>query len=1074
MAKCLYCGEHGPDRARYCLRCGQPLSDQPPRRWETLKTVTIVFADLIGSTPLAERLGPELFRDISRRYESIAREVLERFGAMVRFVGDGAMAVFGIPQLQEDDALRAVSAAIRLRNELAGLSEQLEATLGVQLHLRIGINTGEVVDDSLPVGDSVNTAARLEQSAGQDEILIADSTRQLVKGAVITEPIRARNLRGKGFPVEVWRVLDVEQGPMGAVPASAGPFVGREHELGMLRLAFDRVLAQHTCHLITVLGEPGIGKTRLASEFERRLHRRARVIRSRCKPRGDGTGAPPLTQLLEEAVGMGPDARAAIDGRLVEVPQVDRESMRRIEELLSPQPQRDVTPEGAAWAVRHLFHSLANRRPVVILIDDLEWADPTLLRLVEYVAETSREFPILILCLARLELMERRQDWGGGKPNSTILSLLPLTHEQSRELIEGLLHPAPAVDELMASLTEAAGGNPLHAEELVTLVNERRQSPTKADPAAVEFAELSTPPTIHVLLAARIDRLSPAEQLTIERAAIVGGEFRLTEVATLAAPVGRAEVVASLSSLVRKELLRSTGAAAAVDDQFFRFRHRLMHEAAYRRVAKQARADLHERYAEWLSRSGSPRADDAEALIGHHLEAAYRYSTELRQTERARTLARQAGERLAAAGRRVVGRDDAAAVPLLARAVALLSDNDAIRRDALLDQAAAAGGTGDATWAAQVYAEALEMARSAGDERRATHALLGQLEVQWFERLQDFLEPGREQIDAAIEVFEGMQDIGGQAKAWRLLAYIEAVVGRSRAAVRASQRAIESARRSGDELLEARSQRLHCFLLDWGPTPVDDVARYCEQVLAWARRQGMPSLESDSLHILARTTAMRGDFEEARKLLGTAKNISDRGEFLIWAGWRVSAAQVELLADQPDRAEQFIQPALDQLVSRGASGSQATVAALLARSLLLQDRDEEAEQAIRICRRTAADNQLDSQIKWREVGAVLAARRGELALAQRLAEEAATLADRYEQLDSQGQAYLDLALVYRVANRHKDAGLAARTARDLFERKGNLVSAAKARGILEKLASPLIRWPGELTGPDGEGQTRPV
>jgi len=605
---CAQCGKENPDGFRFCGACGTAL-DEAPRR-QTRKTVTVLFADVVGSTALAEARDPEAMRKAMGEWFAEARTILERHGGSVeKFVGDAVMAVFGIPHVHEDDALRAVRAAAELRDPA----------------IRIGVNTGEVVageGETLVTGDAVNVAARLEQAARPGEVLIGAPTQQLVRDAVEVEPVVPLALKGKAEPVAAYRLLHVDPEAPAHARRHDTPFVARELELALLRQAYDRAVGERRCNLFTILGAAGVGKSRLAAEFLTGVE--ATVIRGRCLHYGDGITFWPVV-----------------------------EALKQLGERAEPTIARIAEGAGTAnelfWDVRKLLERVATERPLVAVFDDLHWSEPTFLDLLDHVADLSREAPILLLCLSRPELLDERPGWAGGKLNATTVLLEPLAPDDTERLLESY-----DLDEAARQrVIEAAEGNPLFAEEMAVLVS--------------EDGDVAVPPTIQALLAARLDRLRPDERTVIERGAVEGKVFHRSAVAELAPDTA---VEPQLASLVRKELIRPDRSVIA-DDDAFRFRHLLIRDAAYDALPKETRAELHARFADWLERRGSDLVERDE-ILGYHLEQAALYRAELGQPTDA--LAASAAELFLSAGRRAATRGDAAAAAgLLSRAHALLA-----------------------------------------------------------------------------------------------------------------------------------------------------------------------------------------------------------------------------------------------------------------------------------------------------------------------------------------------------------------------------------------------------------------
>ena len=402
-----------------------PTPQQQPL--EVRKTVTAIFCDVTGSTALGEVRDPELMRRVMSRYYDEMRAALEGHGGTVeKFIGDAVMAVFGTPVLHEDDALRALRAALEMRDRLATLNDELEESFGLRLEIRIGVCTGEVVagdptrGETFVTGDSVVIAQRLQAAAEPGEILVADATYRLARDEVRAEPLEPLELKGKAKPVQAHRLLALDSaGP--DVPRLRSPMVGRGRERRLLQDAFARAVQGRTCHLFTVLGPAGVGKSRLLSEGTAEIGERARVLSGSCLPYGEGITFRPIAEIVAQAFGE-EDVRAAIEAA------VGGADAAVVAERVTSIVGRDGsggTPEEAFWAVRRLFESLAQEQPLVVVFDDINWAEPTLLDLIEHVADWVRDAPLLVVCMARPELLDARGSWGGGKHNATSIFLDP-------------------------------------------------------------------------------------------------------------------------------------------------------------------------------------------------------------------------------------------------------------------------------------------------------------------------------------------------------------------------------------------------------------------------------------------------------------------------------------------------------------------------------------------------------------------------------------------------------------------------------------------------------------------------
>ncbi len=984
---------------------------------ELRKTVTIVFIDVAGWTGVGETLDPEALRSVQSRYFDEMQDALERHGGTVeKFIGDAVMAVFGIPAVHEDDALRAVRAAAEMHRRLERLNEELSRERGARIEARIGVNTGEVVAGDVSTGqrfvtgDAVTVAKRLEQAAPAGATLIGATTRALVHEVARLEPVGPLALKGREARVEAWRLVEVAPDAIGVQRHLDAPLVDRTSELARLRLAFGDAEGERSCRLVTELGVAGIGKSRLAAELLASVHGRATVLVGRCLPYGEGITFWPVVEVLRAAggadaitatLGAGEDAEAAAAA---------------LRGLLDPERAHEGNDE-IFWAVRRFLESLAAERPVVVCFEDIHWGEPTFLDLLEYLVGFMRDAPVVLLCLARPELAELRPSWLTG----TVIQLEPLSATDAGALLDQLGELDP---ETRRRIGEAAEGNPLFVEQLVQL--------------ALEGGGSALPPTIQALLAERLDRLDPGERAVIERAAIVGREFSRAEIADLVPAELRAEVGAHLLALTRKGLTRPGDGAPARDDGF-RFRHILIRDAAYDAMPKSLRAELHERYAARLD--GADHVSDREEIVGYHLEQAFRLKAELGTGDEG--LGIRAGERLWATGRRALGRGDArAAVNLLTRAAALLPEHRPARLELLPELGSALMHAGELSRADEILGEAVESASAAGDERVRLRALVEREFIRAWTRPEEGRDGLVKVAEEAIAVLTPLADDIGLAKAWWLLSDAYSIAGRWQDRSEALERALEHARR-GRSTETGTLVRVLAQSLYYGPTPADQALTRCEQFRTEA--VGDRVLDAALQSTIAGLHAMRGDFDEARALYARAVSIYDELglEFLRAVRSHVGS-EVEMLAGDPQAAERELRRGYDTLERMGERGVRSTLSAFLARALAAQGRYDEAEAYVRFSEETAGGDDLVTQVVWRTTQAVVLAHRGSLEEAEELAAEAVRMTEGTDFLDLRAGALVSLAEVLREAGPNADAEAATARAVATFEEKGNLAGARRA------------------------------
>jgi class 3 adenylate cyclase len=1061
---CPGCGQESPDRSRFCGYCGSVLVALAPSE-EVRKTVTVVFCNLKGSTELAGRLDSEALLEVLTLYVSVMKPVLERHGGTIeKYIGDVIMAVFGLPRMHEDDALRAVRAAAEMREALAELNITLRAGFGVALENRIGVSTGEVVtgvgggSPRLATGDPVKVAARLEQAAPVGEILIGESTYRLVREAVEVVPVGPLELEGKPLPVPAYRLVSVTAVARSARPRGR-PLIGRDGEMAALNAEFRRSVAGPEACLVTVVGEAGVGKSRLIEEFVGCIAGQAAVLRGRCLSYGDGITFWPLAEVLRQAAGIvaedgEEDARAKLESCLGERLA---DAASRVESVMGLS-RHSYGKDELFWAVRTVLQELARRRPLVVVFDDIHWAEPTFLELVEAILDASPGVPLLFVCAARRELGEDRPGFAAGRPAASQIELGELSQDESGLVIRNLLGEASLPKPLEQRVLGLAEGNPLFVEQMLSMLIDdgllREVAGRWAFSGAAE--DVSMPGNISSLLGARLDRLGPSELAVVELASVIGLEFSSSAVSALAGEGDTgADLEPALAALCRKQLIRRAE-PAAVDD--YQFSHILVRDTAYARLLKRTRARLHERFAAWLTDTFRSRVAEYEEILGYHLEQSFRDRAELGPVDDdGRRLGAEASRHLSSAGRRALARGDMpAAASLLQRAAALLGEDDPARAVLLLDAGEAAVDLGEFERAESVLTEAADRALSLGDIGTARAAALARLQLRYTTDARAAPDNVVELVEQQIPELEAMGDDHVLVRAFRLLAQVHGTAGRYAAAAAAAERTILHATAVGDEVTAHRFLGSLATSALYGPMPVPEAIATCEEALA--RAQGDRKATALAEVAISHLEAMRGDFDRARLLYRRSRASLEESGYLFFAALTsLDSAVVELLAGDLAAAESELRADYQRLEEMGERNYISTTAGLLADVLYRQGRYGESAEFAGACEHLASAGDVASQFLWRCVRGKLEARQGAIGEAESLLSAAMALIETSDQLDLQGNGLLDFAEVRELAGAPADAAVLSERAARLFERKGNVVSARRARQLAERLLSKADR-----------------
>ncbi|NUR88937.1 MAG: AAA family ATPase [Nonomuraea sp.] len=974
--------------------------DQRPAR----RNVAVLFIDIVGSTELAERLDPELLLQILERYYDACRtEIFQRGGVVEKYIGDAIMAVFGVPVSREDDALRAVLAAERAMAAVHRLSAELAPTHGVSLDAHSGIAFGQVMVVEAPgadvrvIGDTVNTAARLQSAAGDGEILIGDDVARLVRQYAVLDDVPPLTLKGKREPVRAWRLVGVD--PEREEPESDTiPLIGRADELGQLTALHERVVRERRCGMATLLGVPGIGKSRLVREFLRDLPDEVRVLTGRCPPYGVGATYRPIMEMLEpldldEVAGTGcADALRGLTGGIADVSQ----------------------------AVRTLFEALAEHQPLVVVLDDLQWAEPTLLDLIQDCVAWLGDVPVLIVCVTRPELYESRPAWGGGMTCALSLEVGPLGAAHTATLVAELCAGRADVlahdeDAVHRRVTAGCDGNPLFAELMLETV---------AEGAA------SLPPTIQALLGARLDRLDRPEREVLERAATVGQTFTADLVGALL-DAGTEATAGPLRRLQRERLIRRAPLTGC-----YEFTQTLTRETVYALTSKDLRAGWHRQLAGLLGEGSLP------GDVSHHLLAACRFTKEVRPGDPLlpELIDRTAASLIADGGRALHRRDLPAAVALLERGREMLPPGREEHRSLAVRLSDAHLTRGENDEAAAALDRARELLP--GDPRNELTCAI-QREILAL-RSGDHAPP-LERLRARLTEDDRLS----RCRFHLLEALVHSEDGRFGAAEQALRDGLALAEAMGDSYEEDRLLGGVCELVQWSPTPVDKGLTLCGDLLA--RFASDRTLLVPVLLTRARLLALSGDLHHARLALDTAGHYADELHLSLSA---IAVIQVrglvESLDNRHERARELFVRAGSALRAAGHESAAATLEIYAVRETLRLGEVRRAETELGAGE--AGPRQLRGELTAAAVRARIASLDGDHDRALDQADRLDALLADTDDPCLHGDALFEIAQIRRDAGR--DPVAAARRALDAYLSKGAALMVRRVRGWMSETGSP--------------------
>jgi class 3 adenylate cyclase len=1022
---CAACRAPLPELARFCPSCGAPAAADPAMNTEPLaevrKTVSVLFCDLADSTKLGERLDAEALRALLLRYYELASGCLEWHGGTVeKFIGDAVVAVFGIPVVHEDDALHAVRAAVGLHARVAGLNEELMAAYGVRIEIRIGVNTGEIVTggagQSLVSGDTMNTAARLQQHAPVGGILVGEKTWRLVGGAVRGDRFPPLAVKGKAEPLTAFHLTDLGPPPDSPADLARGdvPLVGRDQEIRQFELVLERLAAERSCQVLTVLGEAGIGKSRLAREYLTIAGAAgAAVGAGRCAPYGEGASLHALAQALRQVFPANPAQApgASLDPDLAE-------ALAQIQAGLLRDDSPGQRSDQLGWALNQTLSWLAADRPLVLLLDDLQWGSKPLLDMLDLLLDWVAASSVLLICASRPELVEVHPTWGTARVSSTTMLLRPLGVDAAGRLATTFAETTMHGTLGLADLVDRAAGNPFHLEQLVAMAEDER-----AD---------SLPPTVEALIAARLDLLEPAERTLLQCAAVVGREFDPDSLRALLGPdAARPRTLQALCRRRLAEQLHRGGGGAA-----YRFANSLIHEVTSRSTSKRQRARWHEVLADALQRDGRP-----VEKTGEHRERAVLLLAELGPPDAAaRRLRARAADDLGAAGVQVLRRGDLAhGAGLLERSRRLAGDGAEINLWYVEQLAEARLLLGEADAAIAMLRSLEPDAAAAGDERVLAHVrlLLSLLDGE------SGLSAAEQAGLRALPVFEAAGDDLGIVRACLRIGQGRQGQGRYLASDQPIRRAVRHAVRAQAELELATALGAIALSLWLGPAPLPDAIGRCRALLAehGGGRRAVRAAISCPLAVMYGAT---GDVAAAAELLDTAAQIIDElGHAYAAASIPVFRARVAGLSGHWAQAERLLRSARDGCAALGDHVSAEIAGLDLARVMIHLGRVERAEAFLPARTDGPLASAMDASIRARAFAVA-----GERDAAYRWADVAQAHAARTDSTECQATVLLDRANV-ALANGDRSGALQhAAAAQALFRGKGHTVGVGWAGQVM--------------------------
>jgi class 3 adenylate cyclase/tetratricopeptide (TPR) repeat protein len=1083
MPICASCGQDNPDIAKFCLACGAPLA--PQQTSEERKLITVLFTDIVGSTAKAEHMDPEDVRARLAPYYVRLRTELERFGGTVeKFIGDAVVALFGAPVAHEDDPERAVRAAFAVCRAIDELNAEDE---WLDLQVRVGVNTGEALivvgaraseGEGVASGDVMNTAARIQSAAPVNGVLVGELTHAATRDAIDyrdAEPIAAK---GKSEPVRVWEAVEVkEEAHMPA--ADAVTFVGREREASTLTEVWSTAIAERRPGLVTIVGAPGIGKSRLLAEFARRAGQEGRVHWGRCLPYGEGITYWPVTDVVKSAAGiLQSDDRETIAGRLDDflktLPTDDLDELRTIAAALSNLIGSATTPHGTYateeisqgelhWGIRRMLQLLASQEPTALILEDLHWAEPTLLDLIAYIAADDIESRLAIVCSTRPELAETSPGFLGTEGRRLTIELGTLDGEQAAALLTDLLgDPALVETRFASSLIANAGGNPLFLEETVRMLRDRGLVDAERW-RSEEIGELPIPTSVQGLISSRLDRLEGGDKRLAHNASVVGAVFWAGAVAHLGAEDGGppSDPHAGLETLERRDFVLHSDISTVAGEDEYAFKHILMRDVAYGQVPKGRRAELHVRFSDWVTiLPGS--ADEFVEIVAWHLEQACRLSREVARSPIEPPLLQAAGA-LANAARRAERREGLhEAERYYTRALDVLRDaHPGVQLDLRLRRADIMMMIGRLKEACEELVEVAEAASRLDrtDVECEALLLLGDID----QRQGRAAEAHRRLAEA-----QGLAEYTGNAVLRSKVAFVLAALvadfeGEHDRAIEMLRAGIATAEEIDDTPLVAEGHlRLAAIVMNRGDfAEAETELRRC---LELARELGSHRVEAEATSWLGMITYYRGEPEEGERLCRQARQWFERtGDTYFQVQNLVHGLAVFALADdRPDEAETWLREAVPVALQ---IGGWVVVEAyrFLVEALVAQERLDDARELVAFAARNLPEEDALARSSLLLAEAVVATATGEATTASTAFAEALRLIEELDMPLELAEARMALGLSLRTFGDATGARTELERARAMFVRIGATTRRdAIDRELVELVEGPAAAGPSTL------------